>query len=118
MHTESTTTSTKNRATTKPLPADVFRYKTCRHCGEEKPLTGFYKQNGNPQVYRADCIACMRAEAQSRRRRRQNAPRTERRCPKCITLRPVAQFGKDERRLSGVALICVHCERRRAGKRE
>ncbi len=44
--------------------------KTCRACGEPKPITAFYKlvKTGTKQFYRPDCIECMKPVRAAARR--------------------------------------------------
>lgn len=48
--------------------ADYPPKKRCIKCGEEKPLTQFYKRSGAKDGHRNECSACKRAGARTYRR--------------------------------------------------
>lgn len=49
---------------------EEIELKTCRACGEPKPITAFYKlvKTGTKQFYRPDCIECMKPLRAAERR--------------------------------------------------
>ncbi|HEV7406621.1 MAG TPA: hypothetical protein VGO11_26965 [Chthoniobacteraceae bacterium] len=126
MHTDPhTCTSNTTHPATKPapIPGKAFLLKTCRTCGEEKPLRAFYQQRRGRKRYRKDCIACVKAEVNAARKVRQaNKDRGSRRCPQCRETLPIADFLEDLRCRSGHRKICKRCEAqleaRRAERRE
>lgn len=55
---------------------EEIELKTCRACGEPKPITAFYKlvKTGTKQFYRPDCIECMKPVRAAERRAKMADP--------------------------------------------
>jgi hypothetical protein len=115
------TTTKTTFATAQPasISGKAFLFKTCRTCGEDKPLRGFYKQRGCQEPYRADCILCQKAEINANRRARGAAKaRISRRCRKCRESLPIGDFTADQRCRGGHRRECKRCEVRTEAQRE
>jgi hypothetical protein len=122
MHTDNPTLAPKtNHATAQPAPISgkAFLFKTCRACGQEKPLRAFYKQYGCRERHRLDCILCVKARTNAARAVRDaRKARESRRCPKCHETLPITDFLEDDRCRAGHRRDCKRCEARRDEKRE
>lgn len=122
MHTEYHTHAPKTNHPTAqpaPIPGKAFLFKTCRACGEEKPLRAFYKQYGCHDRNRVDCIPCVKARTNAARAvRAANKARESRRCPKCRETLPITDFLEDLRCRAGHRRHCKRCEARLDDKRE
>jgi hypothetical protein len=122
MHTDNPTHAPKTTHTAArpaPLPGKAFLLKTCRTCGEDKPLRAYYKQYGCHERYRLDCILCVKARAKDVRAvRGANKARASRRCPRCRETLPISDFLEDFRCQSGHRRTCRRCEAQVEARRE
>jgi hypothetical protein len=107
--TRKTTTTTAQPAY---IPGKAFLFRTCRTCGEEKPLRCFYRQRKCREPYRIDCIPCVKADNKRFREQRGKTPRDERRCRKCRETLPLTDFTPDQRCRFGHRRDCKRCEAR------
>ena len=78
--------------------------KTCTVCHESKPLGSFYRAR-TKDGYAGVCRACIRSRPRDAR------SRTEKRCPRCGEVKPLAEFHKNAHRADGVQQYCAPCTR-------
>lgn len=114
--------------------AEARKYKTgefrktgmkfCTKCNAEKPLSQFYSRaNRRPnrtteRVYNAECKACTRTRVNQRGDRFADLADEievppEKRCSKCRSVKPAAQFSINRRKRTGLSDHCYACIRDR-----
>lgn len=87
------------------LPAD--HAKTCRQCKESKPAAEFRKKPGTRDGHDTICTPCFKTY--SKAWRAVKAPRTEKRCPTCETVRPASAFMADSSSKDTLSWQCRDC---------
>jgi hypothetical protein len=119
------------RAGSKKYVRFVRRTKTCRDCGEEKPLTEFYRRKQSPDGFALYCRACFGIRTARAYRKRQEAagatvrpylPKSEReklpegyrRCPDCQQVLPLDRFVRSRAAAGGIGSYCRECSNTRA----
>lgn len=110
-------------------PADAL--KTCRDCGVDKPLSGFWRNRKSPDGRALYCIACFsdrnRASATRRaaaagRTHRVREPRPpgigedESFCPSCKQVLPLTAFVRNRSTSSGYGSYCRPCQNRKSAE--
>lgn len=83
--------------------------KRCICCGQEKPVTEFYKsgiQKGT-QYYRSKCIACTLSPATAERWALSETGM--KRCSCCDQIKPFSEFYADKRKIDGCKHVCKVC---------
>lgn len=85
--------------------------KTCKVCGDDKPLSDF-KGNGRSSDGRDHkCLACRRPDSRKRWRTRRRHGQAERFCTYCSHWHAIEDFGKDRHQSDGISVYCLHCNR-------
>jgi hypothetical protein len=95
--------------------------KVCKHCGVEKPVGEFYTCRSMADGYLSKCKRCRNdienAKQAQKRLLRPPKPvqpvRTSKPCSKCAVEKPLADFFKDGRDLTGRTSACKLCESER-----
>ncbi|GAA4148532.1 endonuclease VII domain-containing protein [Actinomadura keratinilytica] len=97
--------------------------KKCRDCGQEKPVSEFWKRKASPDglaLYCKECFGLRNAKSyrgaqarlgkQARPYRRHSAvPEGMKYCPRCKETKPVEGFGRNRAEKSGLAAYCKPC---------
>ena len=103
-----------------PRPADVPRCRTCKRCGEIKPIEMFTPLDGN-RYWRTECKACRAAREKARYLRapkpRLQWPPGTRTCTKCGATKPLDQFQRIRQRKSAYYGACRDCRNAKARAR-
>lgn len=96
--------------------------KTCRQCGDDKPLGEFSKNSHTKDRRGSNCKSCdsARHRQRSARIRAKNADGPdlppEKTCPKCGQLKSSNEFGSNLSREDGLAYSCKPCAREYANR--
>ena len=97
----------RQRRLEKERRAEMPTTKTCTRCGQEKPMTEFYKRKDSADGRFGSCKPCHDAlSAASRQKRRAKA---EKPCRVCGVVKPMTDYTKDRKRLDGRASTCREC---------
>jgi hypothetical protein len=85
--------------------------KTCNTCHIQKPLEDFYRNKQKKDGRLNTCKTCIDAKNKTfyvpHPRPRQ--PDGMKRCPKCETIKPVAEFGSNKSQFDGLQSRCKPC---------
>jgi hypothetical protein len=95
--------------------------KTCKTCGQNKPLTDFRYDRGN---YRSECKKCGVERNKFRRirikqnnnlfpQKNNNEEITEKKCITCGETKPTDKFTKDKSKKDGLCIYCRDCDSKR-----
>ncbi|WP_235828762.1 endonuclease VII domain-containing protein [Actinomadura rubteroloni] len=104
----------------------MVQAKKCRDCGETKPAAEFWKRKASADGLSLYCRACFgirnsasyrdkrAAEGKSARpyRRLRDTPDGMKYCPQCDETKPIAEFGKNRARSTGLTNYCRPCHSR------
>jgi hypothetical protein len=80
--------------------------KTCKHCGEEKPLEDFVKTTLTNDGTISTCKVCY---AKKRLSKRYEVTLTEKECFTCKTVKPAEDFPKNPGLIGGLHTYCKTC---------
>lgn len=93
--------------------------KICSKCGEEKPLTSFYKDKHKSNGYKSSCIECEKKRREPFKSK-EYAIKQEtaknllkqglKKCTKCNQIKTLIEYSKDNSSSSGYRSICKQCD--------
>lgn len=89
--------------------------KTCHTCGKKKQSSEFSKHPNTKDGLNSTCRLCDRARHARRRerniQRHKDGPSvTEKKCPRCATVKPAAEFPLNPSTETGLASYCSPCK--------
>lgn len=85
--------------------------KTCKKCGETKPLIAFHQDSGKADGRRTVCKACCSKYATERNKaKREAAAAGEKTCARCRKTKPLSEFNRRSRARNGYRSRCRDCE--------
>lgn len=88
--------------------------KRCTKCGEEKPLSGFYKSKTGKYGVGSYCRVCNVAINREKRERYLRSPGVkveEKECGQCGKVKPIVEFYSDPGARDKAASKCKECDR-------
>ena len=94
--------------------------KTCRHCGQTKPLNDFARNSGLPDGHGIYCRSCFAVRYRAYREKkaagegreirvRREVPDGYRWCPDCQTMKPLEEFPRNKSGRQGRGGYCKPC---------
>ncbi len=85
--------------------------KTCRDCKETKDASAFYANNQKSDGLSSYCRDCVKRKFKERyiAHPRDRQPAGFKRCPKCETIKPVADFASNRGNYDGLQGYCRPC---------
>lgn len=94
----------------------VEQSKTCVSCRETKPVTEYRRGRSRKDGYEPYCKACCRAMYQGLNPRKPDPNRPvagpgEKVCAKCVSVKPVTEFGAHRKFSDGLFPYCRECKR-------
>lgn len=84
--------------------------KFCRNCKINKPLTEYHKSNKSIDGYQWQCIQCHRNRFCKKKYGVELNELTSLECNTCKIIKPIIDFNKSSKRVSGRQLNCKSCE--------
>lgn len=89
--------------------------KTCTSCGITKSVDNFYRKSASPDGLMPVCKPCKSAAVRDWRDRRlaegPGQPPSHKRCGRCRSFKPAADFHRNARALDGLHVYCKPCRK-------
>jgi hypothetical protein len=115
-----------DRAVRKPIEASV-RNKRCPDCGEVKPNSAYRRNKSTPDGLSFYCKECFSrrdnaayrkrmAERGKKVRERVVAPHGSKWCPGCVSIRSLAEWGRNRASKDGYNSYCKACHNKRGAR--
>ena len=97
----------------------VYTYKSCHHCGTERPLSDYHRNKNTRDGHATWCKACRREYQRTymQIKKQRNRPRGslseagQKRCGGCLKTLPQESFSKNRRAQDGFDYYCKRCFR-------